>query len=51
MRVLDYFISVLETSPRYFMGEAPLHTYIGDLIKCILHLYVLPIRDLKSLRV
>ena len=51
MHVPDYFISALEILPRYFMGAAPLHTYICDFVKCILHLYVLPIRDMKSLRV
>ena len=47
----DYFISALEILPYHFMGAAPLHTYIGDFIKYTLHLYVLPIRDIKSLRI
>ena len=47
----DYFISTLEILPYHFMGAAPLHTYIGDFIKYILHLYVPLIRDMKSLRV
>ena len=46
----DYFISALEILPYDFMGPIPLHTYIGDFIKCILHLYVPRIRDMKSLR-
>ena len=47
----DYFISALEILLYHFMGAAPLHTYIGDFIKSILHLYVPPIRDMKSLRI
>ena len=47
----DYFISGLENLPYHFMGAAPLHTYIGDFIKDTLHLYVPPMRDMKSLRV
>ena len=47
--MLDYFISALEILPYDFMGAAPLHTYIGDFIKCMLHLYIPPIRDNTSL--
>ena len=47
----DYFKSALEILPYDFMGAAPLYSYIGDFIKCILHLSVPPIRDMKSLRV
>ena len=46
----DYFISALEIFPYPFMGAAPLHTYIGDFIKYTLHLYVPPMRDMKSIR-
>ena len=49
--MLDYFISALEILPYHFMGPAPLHTYIGDFINYTLHLYVPPIRDMKSLRI
>ena len=51
MHVPDYFVSALEILPNHFMEAALLHTYIGDFIKCILHLYVPLIRDMKSLRV
>ena len=47
----DYFISALEILSYHFMGAAPLHTYIDDFINYILHLYVPPIKDMKSLRV
>ena len=49
--MLDYFISALEILSYHSMGAALLHTYIGDFIKYTLHLYVPPMRDMKSLRV